>query len=188
MRQTSWWPLAVAGVLAAVTYWLGHVASMPLPVDTSSFRHDPDYIVENFIASSYDTEGRLRYRLSADKMVHYMDDDSTELDGPKLTHHSQEAPPMHVVADRGLISSDGDNVYFLGGVRMAREPQLDKPGLEVRTEYVRFIPKSDIMRTDRPVTLSQGKSQIEASGLFADAERRYLELPGRVKAIYENRH
>ena len=188
MQQTSWWPLAVVALLAAVTFWLGQVAGVTLPADNARFRHDPDYVVENFAATSYDEEGQPQYRLSARKMVHYMDDDSTELDEPKLERKDVDMPTMRVRADRGLISSDGENVYFLGGVVVSRDRSAKDPVLEMKTDYIRIVPEADIMRTDKPIVMRQGSSTIEAAGMFADAEKRYFELAGRVKAIYEQQH
>jgi len=47
-------------------------------------RHDPDYLVANFTTTTYNQEGAAESILSAARMIHYPDDDSTELTAPRV--------------------------------------------------------------------------------------------------------
>lgn len=187
MPHASWVPLTVVGVLAAMTFWLGHVAESQIPGSDTSFRHDPDYIVENFNALSFDEHGGVRYRLMAARMVHYMDDDTTELIQPRFEREAGAAPKVGVSARRGLLTAEGEDVYFLGDVRVRRQGSADSAPAEMLAEYLRVMPEADIARTDKAVLLRQGTSTIEAAGMFVDNERRYVQLAGRVKAVYEKK-
>lgn len=187
MHQASWVPLTVVGALAAMTFWLGRVADSQIPGGDAGFRHDPDYIVENFSALTFDEQGGVRYRLMAGKMVHYMDDDSTELIQPRFEREAGAAPKVSVSARRGLLTAEGADVYFLGDVLVRRLGAADAAPAEMRAEYLRLLPDDDIARTDKPVLLRQGASTIEATGMFVDNEKRYVQLAGRVKAVYEKR-
>jgi lipopolysaccharide export system protein LptC len=187
MHQASWVPLTVVGVLAAMTFWLGRVAESQAPGSDAGFRHDPDYIVENFSAQTFDEHGGARYRLMAGKMVHYMDDDTTELEQPRFEREASAAPKVNVSAKRGLITADGEDVYFLGDVRVRRLGTADGPPAEMFAEYLRVMPDADIARTDKAVVMRQGGSTIEATGMFVDNERRYVQFAGRVKAVYEKK-
>jgi len=180
-------PLAVVTLLALLTLWLGKVAGSQAPLGSGGFSHDPDYVVENFAAMAFDTAGNPNYHLSALRMVHYMDDDSTELDRPRFERTPRDALPVRVSSQRGLVSPDGESVYFIGEVRVSRPAAPEQAAMEMAADYLRVIPDADILRTDKPVTLRQGASVIEASGLVIDGEKRYMQLNGRVKALYEHR-
>lgn len=183
-----WLPLAIIGVLAALTAWLGQLADEVRPAgDAGVFGHHPDYFVEDFKATAFDVDGSTRYRLSARKMVHFMDDDSTTLDEPRFSREGQGMPDVHVRSRRGLVSSDGENVYFLGEVRMEHAWKSDRPPLRLATEYLRVVPDANLIRTDRPVTLSEGRSTLSGGGMEADGDSRTLILAGRVRGVYESR-
>ncbi len=188
MSQTTWVPVTIVALLVLTTFWLGKVASTQPLLGSSGFTHDPDYVVENFAALTFDAQGRPHSRLSANRMVHYMADDSTELELPRFERHDGETAPISVHSKRGLITADSRDVYFLGDVRLTRAAMSGQEALELTTEYIRIVPDDDILRTDKPIILRQGASIIEAAGLLIDGEKRIFQLAGRVKAVYEKRN
>lgn len=178
-------PLAVVAALAALTFWLNQVSVEPLPQDDSAFRHDPDLIVENFVATAFDRHGYPRYALAAVKMTHYMDDDTTVLEAPRFEQHSPMVPIVRATAKRGFVSSQGDHVHLLDQVRLTREPTPGVPELVMTTEYLHITPEAELMRTDKPVEVHQGASWVTADSLYADGKARTLELKGQVRGMYE---
>ncbi len=183
-----WLPLLITGGLCLLTAWLGQLAETPLVRDAAGFAHDPDYFVEHFQATAFDAQGRPRYRLAAERMQHYMDDDTTVLEAPRFGREGPGVAPVQVQSRRGLVSPEGESVYFLGDVRMQQNGAGDRPPLQLSTEYLRVIPEGNIIRTDRPVMLSEGSSRLTATGMVADGGQRSLIFAGRVKGIYESRH
>lgn len=179
--------MIIVAALTLTTFWLGKVASTQPLLGSGGFTHDPDYVIENFSALTFDAQGRPHARLSAKKMVHYMDDDSTELESPHFERQDSETAPISVHSQRGLITAGSEDVYFLGDVRLRRPATDGQAAMELTTDYIRIIPDDDILRTDKPVTVRQGASVIEAAGLFVDGEKRIFQLAGRVKAVYEKR-
>ena len=69
-------PLALMLALALLTFWLERTVREEQP-HPSMRRHDPDYLVEQFVLTKYNAAGILESTLTAAKMVHYPDDDST---------------------------------------------------------------------------------------------------------------
>jgi len=188
LHHPYWLPLVIAGLLAAVSFWLGRLAQVPVSMDMGGFGHDPDYIVEAFQATAFDIAGKPRYRLSAEKMTHYMDDDTTVLEQPRFLREISGQPTWRAASSRGLVSSNGENVHLLDDVRIERDDGGQSPPLVLTTDYLWVIPEADILRTDKPVTLRQGASQVVAGGMEVDGKQRTLEFAGRVKGIYESRH
>jgi lipopolysaccharide export system protein LptC len=183
----SWLPLAVVAVMATVAYWLNHLASRPLPENDAAFRHDPELIVDNLVATAFDSAGNARYVLSAARMLHYTDDETTELTAPRFEHRSANAPMISAEAARGFISTHGEHVHLLDRVRLTRAATAATPELVLSTDYLQITPEAEVMRTDRPVELRQGASSIRADNLLLDGKARSLELKGNVKGIYEPR-
>ena len=63
----------------------------------SSRRHDPDYLVSNFVTTTYNRDGRVETVLAAAEMQHYPDDDSTDLMSPRV---EQARPAQPALCDR----------------------------------------------------------------------------------------
>ena len=111
MRPTTWLPLAVLGLLVALTLWLNQLVRAPAARDDGTLRHDPDAIVEKFDAKKFGVDGRVLYTLAAKKMVHYPDDDSALL----------ETLTLEAFEPRQFIAQE-DTVVVLGSYRgTARE-------------------------------------------------------------------
>lgn len=182
-----WLPLVIAGLLAVLSFWLARLAQTPINLDMGGFGHEPDYIVEDFQATAFDTQGMPRYRLAAERLTHYMDDDTTALDRPRFVREIPGQPTWRATATRGVVSSNGENVHLLDDVRVERKVDVQTMPLVLTTDYLWVIPEADILRTDKPITLHQGASRVTAGGMNVDGKQRTLELAGRVRGIYESR-
>lgn len=185
LHHPSSLPLSIILVLLVLTHWLGRLAELPVQEDMRGFGHDPDYTVEHFQAVAFDASGQPRYRLSADKMVHYMDDDTTTLDQPRFVREADTRPRITARSSRGLISPNGQDVYFLGSVVIEQEAASRQEAATLTTEFLHVVPDANLMRTDKPVVMHQGSSVVTAGGMKADGNRHTLELVGGVRGLYE---
>ena len=185
-RSTIWFPLTVLAFLAALSLWIEHAVQPPPPKQDGSSRHDPDYKVSNFNTIKTDEQGKLRYALAAVEMVHYPDDDSTELVRPRFTQYTADKPYTQIQAQRGLVSSNGKDVYFMDNVIVERGATPQKGKLIVRTEYLHVVPDLEVANTDRPVTILQEPHTVaRANGMEYNKKERTLQLFKRVHVHYE---
>lgn len=181
-----WFALIVLALLAALTYWIDRTVQPPAPKRDGSSRHDPDYIVSNFASTKSDPQGNPRYSLAGAEMRHFPDDDSTELIRPAFKQYSQKKPTTSVDGDRGTISANGENVYFMDNVKVVRAATAQKGELTVLTEYLHIIPDQNMIKTDREVTILQApRTVIHATGMELNKKERTLKLFKRVKVHYE---
>ena len=184
-QHIHWPPLLIACLLAAITLWLNQLdGKLPVVVDTAGFTHDPDYYVLEFDALVFDPQGKPLHSLRADRLIHYMDDDTTVLDNP-VYQATDTRGKLVVRSHRALLSADNRHVHFFDEVVIVRTPPGDRPPLSLRTEYLHVTPDARTLRTDKPVELRQGASIITASALFADGNRDELILTGTVRGHHE---
>jgi lipopolysaccharide export system protein LptC len=184
-HHVHWMPLGLAALIALLGVWLNHLAERPQVEDNTGFVHEPDTIVEHFKVQTFDTAGRPLHLLTARRMLHYMDDDTSELDLPLFRLTSTDQPPVEVRARRGLVFGDRRSVHFLGDVQATREATADQLALTLTGEHLRVVPEAGILNSDKPVTLRQGQSVIHAGGLYVDEPKKRLELTGGVRGLYE---
>ena len=177
----SWLPLLPLILLLAATYLLNQQVQ-PLPQVQSQLRHDVDYYIDNFTATSLNLQGQPRFTLAAEKMSHYPDDDSTHLQMPRLTNLYADRPPMLTTSLTGMISSKGDDVYLYDNVRITRPASPGFPEENFSTDYLHVIPNRDWAETDKSVVMTSPNTEIRAVGMELDYKARIVKLLSRVSA------
>lgn len=181
--SVNWQPLLIAATLAGLTLWLNHATEVAVIRDDGGFSHIPDYYIDNFRATAFDADGHPLHVLQAQRMVHYMDDDTTSLTEPRYAQQRPGKPAIQASARRGVVSGNGDHVHFLDQVSVTRVADAG-PALEIQTEYLHIIPDAELIQTDKPLVIAQGASELTANSLLADGNSRAVLLRGGVKGSY----
>ncbi|OGS90499.1 MAG: LPS export ABC transporter periplasmic protein LptC [Gallionellales bacterium GWA2_60_18] len=181
-RARYWLPLLPLLGLLGATYWLNQQVRPEPEKPDSSKRHDPDAIMENFSAVKLNEQGSPRFVMTAKKMSHYPDDDSTALETPRLATLSPDRPTIHTVAKRGIVSSKGDEIFLHDDVEVLREANAKQSELTLQTGYLHVIPDRDWAETDHPVTIVDARNTVHAVGLEMDNKARTLKLLAQVRS------
>jgi lipopolysaccharide export system protein LptC len=154
-------------------------------VHPSLRRHDPDYTVEKFVIRKFNAQGAEEATLSAAKMIHYPDDDSTELVAPRMVQAKPAEPRLTVTADRGALSQDGNEVFLYDNVRLVREASGERPETQIRTSFLHVIGARSLVRTDQDVTVIERDRTLSGRGMEYYNETRQLYLRERVRGRFE---
>lgn len=172
--------------MALFTFWISQTVDEQGPRIDGSDRHDPDYIMDDFVTTQTDEMGNLRYVLAAAKMTHFPDDDTTELAQPKFTQYSTDKPYTKIKGQRANVSPDGEEIEILDDVVVIREAFGEKGEMQVLTDKLTVFPNQDLAKTDRPVLIKQApKTVIRATGMVYDKKKKTMQLFKRVNAHYE---
>jgi lipopolysaccharide export system protein LptC len=147
-------------------------------------RHDPDYIVSNFTTTTYDRDGAPLSVLSAARMVHYPDDDTTELTAPRVRQTKPSEPHFSVTADRGALSGDGGEVFLYDNVVLVREADEQRPQARLTTSFLHIVRDRSLVRTDREVTIVEDRRSISGRGMEYNSESRQFSLQADVIARF----
>lgn len=176
-------PIVLLALLAALTYWLDKAAQPSSGSIEKRMTHSPDFTAEKLLATRMDITGRVRDTLHAAKMVHFPDDDSTELERPRFVSLARGAP-LTITAKQARVTSNGGNIYFRDEVRATHASQGGGGALVVITDYLHVLPDDRIAKTDRRVTISDDRMRIEAAGMELNSETRVVKLAGGVRGVY----
>ena len=187
-RFITWSGLLPPLLLLAAAYWLNQLVQ-PLPLtNDSSKRHDADFIVTKFIATTLNEQGAPRFKIAAQQMLHYPDDDSTHLDAPQVTSLSPNQPMLTVTANKGTVSGKGDEVFLRENVKIVRAANTlngNQGEMIFSTSYLHIIPERDLADTDQPVTMTDGRNTINAIGMQLDNKARTIKLLAQVRSEHE---
>jgi len=185
-RLGVWLPLLLLLALAALTFWLDLKVQPPLQREPSK-RHDPDYIVDNFSATRMGPDGVPMHRLSAKRMTHFPDDDSTELEAPNFVRFEPGKAPLSITSAHAHVSSNGDQVKFKDDVRLVRGAHGDRSEMVLTTSSLLVIPDKDFAETQSSVTIVDANTKITAVGLEFDNRAQTVKLLSSVKGTYVKR-
>ena len=181
---TRLFPLGLMLVLALLTFWLDRAVRED-PQNPSARRHDPDYLIHDFSSISYNRLGRAETTITASKMLHYPDDDSTELLSPRVVQQKPTEPRFTVSADRGVLAREGDEIFLYDNVLLVREADEQHPGTRMTTSFLHVLRDRSIVRTDREVHIVEGRRSLAGRGLEYNNDTRELLIRSDVTARYE---
>lgn len=184
IRVANLLPIVLMLFLAALTLWLRITMETPATAGKGPLRHDPDAIIDNFTATRLGDQGTPLYTLTASRMIHFADDDSTELEAPKAIKRGED-PMITITAERGTVTHDGEEVFFRGNVLVVRAATAEREELRVQTDYLHVLPEKNVARTDRAVTVTEGRSRFSGVGMEFDENTRRFALFSQVRGHFE---
>lgn len=182
-RARHFLPLLLLMLLAAATFWLAQTVTGPPGKGDGAKRHDPDMFVENFTAKQFGVDGSVRYTLTAKKMIHYPDDDTSHLTAVRFNATETGAPPFSATSDTALLTEKGNEIFLRGNVVMVREAAPASSKVTVRTTYLHLIPDDGIAKTDQPVEIQDATTIIHAASLLVNNKIDTITMT-RVRASY----
>ena len=185
-RSHSLFPVIVLTLLAGVSVWLDRVTQQDPVAKTDKTRHEADFSAERITLHRFDPTGKVQYILVADSMLHYADDESSELKNPRLNYLNRPEP-VWVESRFASVNKDGTTVVLTDEVLVRRAAHAGKPESTLRTEQMTVWPEDEKMRADKPVTLTEGRTIITADRMESDNIAGEVRLQGQVRGtLYRN--
>lgn len=175
------YPLLVMALLAGLTLWLERTSQQDDGAGRNKLRHDPDFYVEHFTLRRFDDQGRLQHALTAERLQHFPDDDSTEVKSPRLIYYGPRVTTA--TARSAWLDKGGEHVRLNDDVRVVRAGDGETPETVITTTVLHVVPDEEIAHTTAPVTISQGRSVIHGVGLEANNKTQVAVLNGPVRGI-----
>lgn len=186
-------PLILMGLLTLTTFWL---VRKNTPLEQSALErvrlHEPDYIIQNGTLSALNEQGNTKYRILGNKVIHYDDDASIDIDLPRMRLFQPNKAPVTVKSNTGHLDGDltilelfdNASIYRPAQAATATEPATLR--MLASSSYFKVLINDDIVQTDKPITLEQGLSVMHSNdgGIF-DNIQQSMTLSGQVKGRIE---
>lgn len=183
LASTRLFPLVLMLALALLSFWLERAARED-PAQPGPRRHDPDYSAQVFTITDYGRAGAAESTLSAARMVHFPDDDSTELVAPRLVQTRPGEPRLELSAERGLLSEDGAEMFLHDNAVLVRAALAETPEVRMESSFLHVLRARSLVRTDREVRISQLGRSLVGLGMEYDNQARQLALHAEVRGSF----
>ena len=179
-------PLVVMLLLAMLTFWLDRTIDLSGPESAGPVTHDPDYVIEKFTLLRLSESGDPRYTLTAARMLHFPDDDTSLLTTPVLVQMQPGKSDLRIHAERGIVFPGGEKLDLHDKVEIFRagRPGGESGDLHMRTSYLRVLPDDDRAETPARVIIDNGASTISGTGMDFDNRYRQFKLRAAVTTTY----
>jgi len=183
MSRSTLLLIVIIGLLAALSSWLSREKEIEGLLAVRPKQHIPDYYITGFNAAAYTAAGIPRYRLSAENMTHFADDNSTQLLHPHLAFLNEKGETWQLDAGRGQVDTTEDTLLLTETVTVRRAGAAVEP-VELKTGEITVHPNKQTATTRSPITITAPNTRIEASGLDAYFTEERLVLYS-VRGRYE---
>ena len=184
IAPTRLFPMLVALVLAVLSYALER-AVREGPSGPEPRRHDPDYFVDRLVLTAYGEDGSVESRVTADKIVHYPDDGTSDVTAPLGMLSQPGRPRYRARAERGSVADDGEEVFLFGNVVLIREADAARPEARLETDFLHIVGGPAIARSDREVHLQEGTRQLAGRGMEYHHDQGLFILREQVRGRFE---
>ena len=186
-------PLIVMGTLTLATFWLVQKNTPPEKAALERVRlHEHDYVIKDGTLSALNELGNTKYRVLGNKVTHYDDDATIDIDMPRMRLFQADKAPVTVKSNTGHLDGDltilelFDNASIFRPAQPATATEPATLRMLASSSYYKVLINDDIIETDRPITLEQGMSIMHSTdgGTFNNVQQS-MTLSGQVRGRIE---
>lgn len=176
--------MLIATILLAVvtvtSYWYSREMRRPT-VRTTATPGTPDFIVERVVLTQFDDRGQARYKLFAEELSYFNENDDIDLTAPRLVSLLPDQPQLQATSARARVTNAGARVLMQGDVLLKRAAADNRPALTIRTERMTAVPDEERFSSDVPVLIEQGGTRLDGAAMDYDNLTRVLTVSGGLR-------
>jgi lipopolysaccharide export system protein LptC len=167
-------------VVTVTSYWYSREMRRPVP-GAPPAPGTADFIVDRVVLTQFDESGQARYRLFAEQLSHFNENDDLELAKPRLVSLRPGEPQVQAASRRARVTNGGERVLMDGAVQLQRAATATDPPLTIRTERMTATPDDERFVADVPVFIEQGETRLAGATMEYDNLKRVLTVAGGLR-------
>ena len=172
-------------LLAIASGWVFESIEKSPILTKEKLRHDPDYFLKNFTATTMDNKGKPAYQIKAQHLEHYPDDDSMKLQHPLFSFYKNNIKTWTAQANEALIIQDNEKIHLTGQVILSQvSPDKNSAPMVLTAEQLTVEPEKNLAHTKTKIKLQKGDNTIQATGMRADMNKNRIEFLSKTRSHY----
>ncbi len=176
-------PFILLVILALVTFWLDYATRPSEHAKSDDLYRNPDYIAEKLIGVRADHDQGIQRQFSAQKLMHYLGEEITQLEQVSFINMDPGKPLMQLSAERATVKRKGRDIDLMQNVTAVRGAEDEKSKITLVTDLLHLYPEENLVMTEHAVSISRYKMKIEAKGLEFNNRTGEMQLLSSVKAV-----
>jgi len=142
-----------------------------------------DYYLEDFTSRSFDIAGNLQYRVSGNRLLHYPDDNRSEIEAPNVVFLRDDIR-WDITSKLGEMRRKPDTFTLHGKVLLERASNSSAT-LTIRTESLSIHTDRNEVSTDEAIEVSAEGWHMSSVGLQSSLDKGKLIFLSQVKGHYD---
>jgi LPS export ABC transporter protein LptC len=138
------------------------------------------YYIRGARVQRTDEQGRVAYRVFADRLDELPDDERLQLTGVKVEYRPADETPWWISAATASSAKDLSQIDLVGDVELRSAPTDGSEPWTVVTETLRFSGDTSKAEAEQLVEIRVGDWRFDAVGLRVDLKGETLELESQV--------
>ena len=144
----------------------------------------PDAFMEGVNALILDKQGKPSMKITAPKLTHFPQDDSTLLTTPHLTLYRKSPEPWYITSHYAKAYRGLEYVDFWEEVEIHHAAYEDSPATHIKTTTLRVRPEEKVADTNDLITMTQPNIVVKAEGMHADLNTGDIKLLSKARGEY----
>lgn len=172
-------------LLAVVSGWVFESIDHKPIFTKEKLRHDPDYFLKNFTATTIDKTGKPAYKIKAQYLEHFPDDDSMMLQYPLFSFYENNIKIWTAQANEAHILKNNEKIHLSGKV-VLRQISSNKnlSAMILTAAQLTIEPNKHLAHTKTKIKLKRGRDTIQAIGMRADMSKNRIEFLHKTRSSY----
>jgi lipopolysaccharide export system protein LptC len=175
----------IAALVAALGYW-NIAPDGDRQAQLAGTDNTIDFYVIGARTVQFQDDGKLHYRMTANKLEHVKSSDITLLSQPRLNLYRGSELPWKVTSQRAEVSPGGVEVELIDKVRIARTDAKGRPTI-ITSSRMTVIPDKEYAQTQQAVRIVAANGVTTAQGMKAYLNDGRMLLQSNVRGQHEVR-
>lgn len=163
-------------VLVGVTLFEQQSEEKSIPVTTPE---GSDFYMLDATVTQFNRQGRIRYRLTSEKSLHFPDE-SVRLTDIEVHYRSGELGDWVLTAAHGYVPPSSRDILLTGDVTLVRSPKEPHP-LTIETSRAWIRPRAGVAETTAVVRARSSNRRVRGRGLTVEFDEKTLTLHHNVR-------
>jgi lipopolysaccharide export system protein LptC len=177
--------LSLLLLLAAVlSGWSIFLSKQSQPQSVSMVNNRPDVMMEEVKATIMNKEGKPALQIESPKLLHYADNDRTELTKPHVVIHRHSPEPWHINSNFANMKQGLNEITFWDDVVIHHSADTANPVTTLHTATLTVFPNQQLVKTEDPVVMTQPATTIRAVGMLANWDEGTVKLLSQAREEY----
>lgn len=171
-------------IVVGLATWTTYFSYRPQNNASTTTTLLPDAFMEDVTAFIMDKQGKPSMKIITPKMVHFTENDTSQLTSPQLTLYRKSPKPWYVTANQAKATQGIENVHFWDNVVIHHAADNTHPATLIKTSTLMVHPNKQTAETDKLVTLIQPNLVVKAIGMNADMNSGDIKLLSQARGEY----
>ena len=167
--------------LSSWSILIGKKSKSLAPTNSST---EPDAYMEDVVATILNKEGNPSMKIETPKMVHYAENDVTNISQPHITVYRQSPEPWYINSNFAKASDGVEEILFWDNVVIHHAQDIDNPTTTMTTTTLTVFPNQQLAKTAEAITVTQPNATLHAIGMLANMNDGTVKLLSHARGEY----